>query len=364
MTETMSSYTPRISLSSVMALLNTTLYMGPAIVCNDKLYGIAEKISSLAYPSSTSGFLIRWEYFYLPVYRVSCNKKEFILIPVALTLERDSFLFEITKIGSFSVAKNICFGKQIISDPEDLKLIENILISILEFCDILKRNPDTVHKYVPYEFRLGTIEGKYIMKKVISTEEAKRIKQRYIEHQKKMAAIKNATLQDYLNVLYICYKAIFGNSIGTEEIPEIYKKYSPDKEATIFSIETEEQFSMWYESYEWTKKRSFDIYCNVFGECLSLYPPTPKNPKYVLVGRGLFIAWKYINIVRALIENNIPFEAPELDLILEYLTGKVMFKVNWGEPPFCFNYVDTEEYRKKYLPHIKWEPLKVPKWRE
>jgi hypothetical protein len=67
-------------------------------------------------------------------------------------------------------------------------------------------------------------------------------------------------------------------------------------------------------------------------------------------------------MVNALIKSEIPFQAGDLEEVLNYLCGDTDFTVNdYGEHSFM--YIPSREYKKKYYPHIRWDTLDIPKWR-
>ena len=67
-------------------------------------------------------------------------------------------------------------------------------------------------------------------------------------------------------------------------------------------------------------------------------------------------------MVEALIENNIPFQALDLENVVKYAKGETYFRVNEYNKNF-FRYEHSRDERK-YFKYIIWDELKIPKWKK
>jgi hypothetical protein len=120
----------------------------------------------------------------------------------------------------------------------------------------------------------------------------------------------------------------------------------------------------WYRSYRWAGSHPFEIVFSWHRHGILLYPPSENNDwKYQLCVDNFAYARRYLKMLRALIEHGVSFTAPDLEKVLDYLTGESYFSVNVYDE-LSFDYIPSREYKQKYFKHIEWKPLEVPKFRD
>jgi hypothetical protein len=67
----------------------------------------------------------------------------------------------------------------------------------------------------------------------------------------------------------------------------------------------------------------------------------------------------FLEMVKALIRNGIPFKAHEIESVLDYLSGESYFTVN----AYARHYIFYAPEDRKLLKHIEWDEPKMVKWK-
>ncbi|MCK4244294.1 MAG: hypothetical protein KAX20_01570 [Candidatus Omnitrophica bacterium] len=84
------------------------------------------------------------------------------------------------------------------------------------------------------------------------------------------------------------------------------------------------------------------------------------NWRYSLRVTNYAYAEDFIRMVKALVKNEIPFIAQNLEEVLDYLAGETYFTVNdYSENSFF--YIPSQEYKKKFFKYIEWDKLRILK---
>lgn len=319
---------------------------------NDKVYALAEELMDLAYPTYEDHIDKRWEYFYVPVGR---NRKT-IAIPVWIMEYNKEFFVIVQSFGSFRIKRG---------DKETEKLYRNIISEALRFVPILKKDETVLKKMIPYDIRTGKIKGRHILEHLLSQEGKKTILDNYQKHIEKNLQITEISLNEYLNVVAICYKSTYKKESENLSNLEMYKKWADGRDGGMLSIkdwDSKKEFSKWYHSGEYAGSHPFEIVFSWHDHGIHLYPPNEQSCYYNLRVTNYTYAWDFLEMVNTLIKMEIPFSAGKLDDVLDYLAGDTYFTVNRMDEHH-FRYIYSREYRQKYFPHIEWEDIKVVEWK-
>jgi hypothetical protein len=173
------------------------------------------------------------------------------------------------------------------------------------------------------------------------------------------------SLNDYLNVASICYKAAYPEETKNLSNIDMYKKWADGRHGGMLSIQDwndKKEFSEWYKSGEHIGFHPFEIVFSWHRHGIHLYPPSDTSHGYKIIVTNYAYAWDFIKMVDALIGMKIPFEAGELQAVLDYLAGDIYFTVN-NEGDHNFRYIPSRKYKRKYFYDIEWDDIKVIKYR-
>lgn len=327
---------------------------------NDDIYALIEYLVDTAYPTHEDKYDKRWEYFYIPVKR----SRRIIAIPMWIMKYNDEFFIIVQSIGGFSIKKG-----NIETEIETERFYSNIISETLRFSSIVKKDESILQKLVPYDIRTGKIRGCYILERLLSPQEKKDIYEKYENYR---ISIKNdltdqieISLNDYMNVTSICYKAAYPEETKNLSNIDMYKKWGDGRHGGMLAIkdfDNKKEFSEWYNSGEHIGSHPFEIVFSWHRHGIHLYPPNNSRRYYSLIVTNYAYAWDFIEMVNALIKMQIPFEASELETVLNYLAGDTYFTVNSaGENDF--RYTPSRKHKQKYFYDIEWDDLKVVKWR-
>jgi len=325
-------------------------------IMNNQLNDRLRELANQAEPSFEDEYDRVWQDFYLPVERDS----QVITIPFRI----DEYLGNGNISAVFpSQASILCLRRETNDDCEHNQFIDEykaIIDEAISFVPLLKEKGEEALN-VPFDIRLGKVKAKYVLEDTIPEEEREEILKRYEEREYR--TISKISLADYFRTAAICYRAAFPKGTKGLSPTEMYDRFAHSNHR-IFPIDNptnESEFDEWLKS-----GRPGHAFWFAF-RTAHLYPPS--NPKQVYRlssselrrSDNLEQAQSYLKMVSALIDARIPFEA-DLDEVLDYLSGETEFSVKIGERPI-YHYEDTPENRIKIFPHIKWDPLKIPKWK-
>jgi hypothetical protein len=336
-------FEPKISFNKLKAL-ERSLLQAP-VIKNDETHYLAEKLTGMAEPNLVySEYDRRWINFYLPVKK----KEKLICIPFAIINYREKFLIH-SKEFKFDV---------IPGNQECDEIYKDIFKETIRFLPIIKENSSILEKLVPYKYREGKIKGKYVMENLLPKEVAKELLRKYYEHIRKKLVADKISLNEYLKVAGICYRAIFPEESGLSDL-ELYKKHADFRHGGILDIKdwnSEEEFKKWYLSDSWIGSSPFEILYTFFEEGGIVLLPPVKNPYYIICLENKFMGKDLIKAVEALIAHEVSFRAIRLREIINYLQGESYLQVNG-------NYPEVYYYSKKdkIFKYVKWKPLELPK---
>jgi len=325
---------------------------------NSELFDLTSQLAQKAEPNLVfSEKDKRWLYFYLPVLidEQMYPATELALVPLALIWQKrsrptccETYYLIFPSLGSIQITK----GTQHVSN-----IYKEILRDTIDFLPKLKANPKLVEDLVPYIFRRGRIKRKYVEKPELSEEEARKLLELYKKRNK--SGIYPISLKDYLRVAGYCIRAVYPEKSHLSD-RELYERHSDFRRADMLKLDPEnpKEFSEWYESKIWLGSHPFEIIAGASTIGIVLFPPDKKKKRYkLIVGEHPLHAFDlhYVKCVKALLKKNVPFDAPQLEKVLDYLTGEAYLPVN--EDPWGIECEGTEEFVK----YVEWEPLTIPK---
>lgn len=327
-------------------------------VSNSHLYRMVEDLTDQAQPKRFGKGDLRWISFYLPVRDMG----RAICVPFAVTKYRDNFYVHLNVLGRFCVTKG---------DDEYDKLFDTIVSEVAKFVPDLRDRHD-VERLVPYECRTGKIKGRYVLeRKLLPARLRRKILSAYKAHLAKRLTTAPVSLNQFLNVTAICYRAVHSEADSMQP-QEMYERWADVRHGGMLELKNPnsvEEYGEWLHGRTWEGSHPFEIFPGYSQLGIHLMPPKrleeiPWNPDmanvYVLSLSATSHAETYVKAANALMEHNISFIAPNLAEMLQYLAGESMFTVNSYSGNKLL-YSDTREEKRKYFKHIEWDGLKIVK---
>ncbi len=317
-----------------------------------KVYELARKLTSLAHPMHEGEYDKRWEYFYLPLKRSGRT----IVVSLWIMEYKKEFYVSVHLFGRFHVKRG---------DKKTEDFYSNVMKETLRFVPVIKKDAKILQKLIPYDIRTGKIRGRYILGKLLSENCKKRTWKSYEKHLAKSQQISEISLNEYLDIAAICYRAAYAKKAENLSPLEMYKKWADRRDGGMLSIkdrDSKNEYSEWYHSGKHAGSHPFEIVFSWHAHGIHLYPPCDSSPNYGLRVTNYAYAWDFLKMVNALIKAEIPFEAGELSSVLDFLAGETYFTVNeYSE--HRFSYIPSKEHKKEYFPHIEWDEIKVVRWK-
>lgn len=339
-------------------LLRDITWLNARRIENTALYQQLKDLTRMAQPTQKDKYDTKWLYFYVPL---QFQRKE-ALIPMGVVEYKGDYF-----VG-FSSTDHLQHLQVKMGERACSTIYGQIVSSAAEFVPRLT-DAEALERKVPYDFRTGRIKGKYVMDKdkLMPKETAKKIRERYHIHSSELPLVgRKISLDDYLGAVSVAEKAAFPE---TKEMTPLkaYQTYADFRHGGMLDIKNSasiKEFNDWLESDRWSGSHPFEI---VFGQRrygIEFWPPRPgrmflsAEDKYFVLSVGdRPFSKMYLRMLNALIQENVPVVAPQLDEVLQYLQGESYFRVN----ELMDDYVYHDEVDKKYFKHIKWNRLEVVK---
>lgn len=312
-----------------------------------QLFKAIRTLTEKAYPSQENSYDKRWLDFYLPVKR----RGYLILIPLGIVLYDERFFL------SFPHSQiEVCKGK------EKNEFFLGLIAQVLEFSRILKKDPGIVTKAVPNDIRTGRVLGKYVLEDLLPAEKKEKIVKLYRDHVERKERSHGVSLNDYLNTAAICYKAAFGSKTNGLTGEQMYRRWADVRDCGMLKIRKrngKEDFSHWLNNNSDCGGHPFEIVFSWHEHGIHLIPPRRTKQHFTLRVTNYMYAMPYLEMVKALIRNGIPFEAYKLESVLDYLSGESYFTVNdHGEHSIIY-----DAGNRRLVKHIKWDEPKTVRWK-
>lgn len=342
---------PKINFYEVEYYLEDSL--NPHLIKNTEIYNLVKELTDKFYPSYKDRYEKRWEDFYLPLKR----RGRKISLPFKIIKYKRDYFCYFFNLGSLRISR----GSKRIE-----KIYKKVFREALRFAQLIKKTSgEIVKKTVPYDLRTGRIKGRYIFNKILPLEEKEKIKRDYNNFLKKDIKLKGCSLNEYLKVASICYKAAYAKKVVDLSPLQMYKKFADGRDGGMISIKnwaSKKKFLEWYKSSKWAGSHPFEIVFSWHRHGIYLYPPHfYNNWRFGLRVINYTYAEDFIKMVKALIKRRIPFIAYDLEKVLDYLTGETYFTVNTHSDNFFF-YIPSAEHKKRYFKYIEWDKPKILKW--
>ena len=315
---------------------------------NSKLYEMLDKLTEKAYPTEESAYENRWNDFYLPFKR----KGYFILIPLTVILYEKNFFLCI-----LHSTIEVCKGKE----KDDDKFYLGLIKQTLKFCQILRKDPGIVLKAIPYDIRTGRVLGKYVLEDLFPCDKKQEILALYRNYIKRERKAHGVSLNDYLDTAAICYRAAFGGKTDDLSPEQMYRRWADGRDCGMLEIgnkKSKKAFSYWLDNKSHCGGHPFEIVFSWIEHGIHLYPPYPDRSYFSLRVTNYMYAIPFLEMVKALIQNEILFRANDIEDVLNYLSGESYFTVNDYDKHYIFYSGD-----RKLLRHIEWDEPRMVKWR-
>ncbi len=319
------------------------------------LYTAVKLVTETAIPEDNRFGDKNWFSFYLPLRR----EQGIMAVPVKVTEVNVNRSLKKMIIRTQHSEIQVYRGDE--QPSEELVLI---LAEIRRLIPYLQQDPSLPEKLVPYDKRTGRIQGKYVLKEVMSEQEREGQLAKYQHHLTRDLKAKSLSLDDYLSTAAIGYKAVMKK---TEELSplQMYERWADGRHEGMLDItdaSDKDAFTKWYKSRNWGG-HPFEIIYSDHNYGITLCPPSTENTHFSLnVGTTAYFK-KYLAITSAFIEQGVPFQAPDYETVLEYLAGATTFTVNHFGLEGNVHYFHSDEEQEKYFSHITWDPLKIPQWK-
>jgi hypothetical protein len=296
---------------------------------DSKLYELVDKLTERACPTEESAYEKRWNDFYLPFKR----KGYFILIPLTVILYEKNFFLCI-----LHSTIEVCKGKEKDDDNFYLGLIKQTL----RFCQILRKDPGIVLKAIPYDIRTGRVLGKYVLEDLFPYDKKEEILALYRDHIEKEKKSYRISVNDYLDTAAICYRAAFGRKTYGLSHEQMYRKWADGRDCGMLEIVNKngkKAFGHWLDKKSHCGGHPFEIIFSWLDHGIHLYPPYLDRPYFSLRVTNYMYAIHYLEMVKALIQDEIAFEANEIEDVLNYLSGESYFTVNDYDKHYIFYFI-------------------------
>jgi len=324
-------------------------------IFNDRVYGVLKALTDRAYPTSETEYDRRWSHFILPLKR----RGRLIAIPFEVMEYEGAFFIFFRAIG----LRQMCVkrGSERVSD-----IYERVFREAMEFIDVIEgTGRGEVLKLYPYDLRSGRIKGKHVMERTMPAEEARRILADYRGRGRR--ATHGVSLNEYLRVAGICYRAAFGDRAGGLTDEGMYGRWADGRNCGMLEIEdreSEEAFARWLREKSHCGGHPFEIVFSWHGHGIILYPPYERKRSFSIGVGNYVLAEVYLRMVDGLIRSRIPFVARDLKDVLNYLKGESYFKVNsYGDLCNTLFYSHTKEEREQYFRHIEWDSVGIVRFK-
>jgi len=184
----------------------------------------------------------------------------------------------------------------------------------------------------------------------------------YKGHAAKMEQQYGCCLDEYLDTAAICYKAAFGSEVTGLTAEQMYKKLADGRDCGMLEIrdrKSKDVFGYWLKTESGCGGHPFEIKFSWHGHGIHLFPPQQERHYFLLRVTDYMYAGVFIEIVKALVQNNVAFKAHELDDVLEYLCGESYFTVNAHSE----HNIDYDNSYRKILRNIEWDQPGMLKWK-
>lgn len=314
---------------------------------DDGLYKAVKTLTEKAHPTEESDYEKRWHDFHVPLKR----NRYFILVPLPIILYDKRFFlcFQRSQV-------EVCKGK----DRNDF--FSGLIEQTVKFSRILRKAPSIIMQAIPYDIRTGRVLGRYVLENLLPAEGKKKILKLYGNHVQMGTTSRGVSLNDYLNTAALCYKASFGGKTKGLTAEQMYRKWADNRDCGMLEIRNKKShadFSSWLNHKSHCGGHPFEIVFSWHSHGIHLYPPRAETPHYKLRVTNYMYALSFLEMVKALIRNRIPFEAHELDSVLDYLSGESYFTVNTYDK----HSISYDPSDRKLVKHIEWDAPNVLTWK-
>ncbi len=317
---------------------------------NTELLDMVERLVELAYPDEENPDVgeRRWYSFYLPV-----RMGKAAAVRVAIVNYREVYALIPQNFPPVEVSP----GDEEVEE-EYFEAVEEMI----KFSRCIMQNPQLLRRCLPPEVRTGRILGKYVLERVLSGEEKEKLLREYREFVKNhRKPIYPVSLEEYLNVCAVCYRAAYGEKTREMTPEEMYRRWADGRDCGMLEIKdrkSKRAFAEWLKTRAHCGGHPFEIVFSWHRHGIHLYPPAEHKPWFRIAVTNYAYARDYLEMVRALIKSRIPFEAINFEEVLSFLAGETYFRVNEYAEHYVF-YHEVKDVRR----HIEWDEIRMPRWK-
>ncbi len=351
----LSEFNPRLAYYEIEYLAGDRLSLQGKKIENTAVYNLVRELTDQAFPGYEDKYDRKWFDFYLPLRRSG----KMISLPFGIVEYKKEFFIGFQGLGNLQVKR----GRIKVEEE-----YPTIFKEALRFVLLIKKTKNKIlEETVPYDIRTGRILGKYIMERLMPKKEGKKILQDYQQYLEKELKVFQISLNDYLNTAALGYQAAYGDKTKGLSPLEMYKRWADGRDCGMLEIKDKESkraYAYWLKHESHCGGHPFEIVFSWHAHGIHLYPPAPDygKPYYTIQVTNYAYAKDFIKMVKALIEKEIPFQARDLEEVVNYLSGETYFRVNEFSE-HMFHYIPSREYKRLYFRRIEWDTLKVPKWK-
>ena len=143
---------------------------------------------------------------------------------------------------------------------------------------------------------------------------------------------------------------------------QMYRKWADGRDCGMLEIKNKknkEAFRHWLITEANCGGHPFEIVFCMIDHGIHLFPPSPDHPYFILRVSNYMYAMAFLKMIKALITNDIPFEAHKFENVLDYLSGESYFTVNtYDDDSVVYDPAD-----RKLSKHIEWDEPNMLKWK-
>ncbi len=350
----LSEFNPKLTYSEIEYLTGDRMSLQGKKIENTSVYNLVRELTDQAFPSYEDRYDRKWFDFYLPLRRSG----KMISLPFGIVEYKKEFFIGFQGLGHLQVKR----GRAKVEEE-----YQTLFKEALRFVPLIKKTkPKILEKTVPHDIRTGKILGKYIMEKLMPKKEGKKILPDYQRHLEKELKVVQISLNDYLETAAVCYQAAYEDKTKGLSPPEMYKRWADGRDCGMLEIKDKKSkraYAYWLKHKSHCGGHPFEIIFSWHEHGIHLYPSDTERPYYMLEVTNYAYAKDFIEMVNALIKQEIPFQAGGLEEVVNYLSGETYFRVNEFSE-HMFHYIPSQEYKRLYFRHIEWDELKVPGWKK
>lgn len=338
-------FAPRYSYGELLG--HAPMGLRPTVIQDDGVLRSVEALCGKAVPSLQYDDEQQWDSFFVPLNRNGYA----IVVPLLLSLYNGCFFLIFP-----------CGGELEVSGGRDNDaFLSGLIEQTVAFVEIVKKSPEVVLKSLPLDIRTGRVLGRHVMRNVIAAERKNELMDAYEKHLADIREIESVSLNDYLEVAALCYRAAFGGKTEGMTPERMYKAWADGRHGGMLDIPEKgsaEAFRSWQRRYR-GGAHPFEIVYSHADHGIHLYPPDEGRRFYEIRVSNYDYVPAFVSMLSALMAERIPVMAFALPDVLGFYAGESYFTVNkHGKHSFYFDW----KADRKLIKHIEWDEPHMLRW--